>query len=192
MLNVNGHTYNIDAYACLEAYFLENEGWHDIMASPRFTHEERRTFFGPDCNRRNMREVRMSPEWVAIVTQFATENGLNVHEAIRKATFTPRGAGQKVRQATPPAQQQIGNPEVQRICTNAAKAESDAKEIAIALADKVTELSTALTDLSGTVTVLSGTILAQNELIAELETEIKALRCGKVKHTITLEMPDTE
>lgn len=181
MLTVNGHTYNIDADACLEAYFLENEGWHDIMASPRFTHEERRTFFGPDCNRRNMREVRMSPEWVAIVTQFANEHDLDVTEAINKAVFTPRGAGRKVhrRPTAQPAQRPIENEEVHNICTDAAKAVSDAKD----LAEQVETLENSVSVLIGTVTVLSGRIL-------ELEAVIQALTTGTVKHTVTLELPD--
>lgn len=181
MLKVNGHTYNIDANTCLRAYFLEKIGWYSISGSREFTHEERATFFGPDCNRRNMREVRMSPEWVAIVTQFANEHDLDVTEAINKAVFTPRGAGRKVhrRPTAQPAQRPIENEEVHNICTDAAKAVSDAKD----LAEQVETLENSVSVLIGTVTVLSGRIL-------ELEAVIQALTTGTVKHTVTLELPD--
>ena len=142
MLNVNGHRYNIDANACLRAYFLENEGWHDIMASPRFTHEERRTFFGPDCNRRNMREVRMSPEWISIVTEFAKENGLDVEHSIDKAIVKTRGPQKKTKKSLPAAQTPIENKVVQSVCTQQAETESDVKAQRTMLLDAFKRIET--------------------------------------------------
>lgn len=183
MLTVNGHTYDIDANACLDAYFNQKIGWHPIMAGPEYTTEERQTFFGPDCNRRNMREVRKSLEWVGIVTQFANEHDLDVTEAINKAVFTPRGPGRSVHKPAPPEPQEIRNEEVHKICTDAAKAESDANEACSTLAEQVETLENSVSVLIGTVTVLSGRIL-------ELEAVIQALTTGTVKHTVTLELPD--
>ena len=154
MLNVNGHRYNIDANACLRAYFLENEGWHDIMASPRFTHEERRTFFGPDCNRRNMREVRMSPEWVAIVSEFAKENELDVTHSIHKAILKPRGPQKKTKKSLPASQTPIENKVVHSVCTQQAETESDVKDIqrdVNSLAGMVLEAFKRIEDLEGKV-----------------------------------------
>lgn len=140
MLTVNGHTYNIDADACLRAYFLEKIGWYSISGSREFTHEERATFFGPDCNRRNMREVRMSPEWVGIVTQFAQEHGIDVQDAIRKAIYIPRGPRKKHRKAKPasaptpapapaPTTDNIKTHVVHSLCNNQAETESDVQEL---------------------------------------------------------------
>ena len=140
MLKVNGHTYNIDANTCLRAYFLEKIGWYSISGSREFTHEERATFFGPDCNRRNMREVRKSLEWVGIVTEFAIEHGLDVQRSIHKAILKPRGPQKKTRKAKPasPAPETttpIENKVVQSVCTQQAETESDVKELRKLLLD---------------------------------------------------------
>ena len=177
MLKVNGHTYNIDANACLEAYFLENEGWHDIMASPRFTHEERRTFFGPDCNRRNMREVRMSPEWVAIVSDFAKEHGLDVEDSIHKAILKPRGPQKKTKKGKffVPARSEIRNEEVHKICTDNAERDST------------------IAALQRHINGLAGMVVEGNKRIDALEAELAELKARPITGTYRLvREPDSE
>lgn len=128
MVNVNGHRYQIDAQACLRAYFMENIGWHSISGSREFTHEERSGLFGPDVNLKTMRIVRMSPEWIDIVTAFAQENGLDVEHSISKAIVTTRGPQPKTKKAQP-AKPSIENEVVQAVCTQQAETESDVKDI---------------------------------------------------------------
>ena len=130
MITVNNRRYNIDAQACLRAYFIENIGWHDIHTSPHFTEEERSVLFGPDLNLRTQKVIRQSPEWVELVSEFARENGIDVQHAIRKAIFLPRGPQKKTQKAkSAEPQTPLENEVVQAACTDAAKAESEVKDV---------------------------------------------------------------
>lgn len=135
MLKANGRTYRVDITVCLEAYFIEGTGWHDIMASPHFSDQERVTFFIPDCNLDTMREIRQSPEFLEVVEDFARQHGYDIHYCLQMAIYKPREP--KVRRR-PPAQKTITDAEVHRIITDAAKCVSDTKEL-IGIVTNLTE-----------------------------------------------------
>lgn len=160
MITVNGRTYNIDTAACLRAYFKEDIGWHDIHTSAYFTDEERATFFGPDINLRTMKAVRLSPEWVEIVTEFAKKNGIDVPYAIRKAIYFPRGPQKKTQKAKPAPQTDIENKVVQSVCTEQAKTTSDVED----LQTQVNYLRMALVEANHRIETLEGKV-------ADLETK---------------------
>lgn len=174
---------DINVNACLKAYYLEGwNTWQKIATiGPHQSVEERTERFGKNCTWHNLTDIRRSPEWAGTAAQFAIENNLTVDETLIKAIYKPREVVSsestptaepndvaslvleltdrvETLESTPPAESEISNEEVHKICTDNAERDS----IIVGLQNSINSLTRLSID--------------QNRRIETLEAQVAELK----------------